>query len=506
MTIAAPAVAPVIAPARSGNPLNPAYLIDAYKIDHRRMYPANTQFVYSNLTPRGSRIPGIDKVVFFGLQCFLDRILGDMFDEWFATPEDEVVAAYERRTNGVVGPNEVGGEHIRALHRLGYVPLRFSALPEGTEVPMQVPMFVLENTDPEFFWVTNYIETVLSAETWMPATTATLALHMRRLLDGWAEKTSSAPGFVDFQGHDFSFRGMSSLESAAASGAGHLLSFAGTDTMVSLDWIERYYPVEGERFLGGSVPATEHSVMSAGGFESEQQTFERLLDLYPSGIVSVVSDTWDLWKVLTEMLPAMKDRVMARDGKLVIRPDSGDPADIICGDPNAAPGTPEAKGVIELLWDTFGGEVNDKGYRELDAHVGAIYGDSITYDRAEDICKRLAEKGFASTSVIFGVGSFSYQYNTRDTFGFAMKATWAQIDGEGHDLFKNPVTDNGTKRSAKGRLAVHEDAEGNLVLTQGATEDQEATSLLQPVWENGKFIKRHTWNEVVDRLGVRVLR
>lgn len=486
------------------NIYNPMYLIDAYKIDHRRMYPDGTEYVYSNLTPRGSRVPGVDKVVFFGLQAFLTRVLGGMFDGWFERPVEEVVAEYKRRTDGVLGPNEVGTDHIRDLHTLGYLPLRFCALPEGTEVPMKVPMFTVENTDPKFFWLTNYIESVLSAEIWLPCTSATLALNMRRLLDKWAQLTSSNPDMVDFQGHDFSFRGMSNLDAAAASGGGHLLSFAGTDSMVALDWIENNYPPDGDTFLGGSVAATEHSVMSAGGKDNEQETFERLLDLYPTGIVSVVSDTWDLWKLLVEMLPNMKDKIMARDGKLVIRPDSGDPADILCGDPHADQDSPAGKGVIQLLWETFGGTTNDKGMRELDPHIGAIYGDSITYDRADNICGRLYAKGFASINIVFGVGSFTYQYNTRDTFGFAMKATWAQINGQGHNLFKDPVTDSGLKKSAKGRLAVFEE-DGELKLVTEATKEQEKASLLQPIWEDGKFIKRLTWNEVVDKLNVRKL-
>lgn len=507
---------------------NPSYFIDAYKLDHRRMYVPGTEYVYSNLTARGSRIPGVDKVLFFGLQAFLQRVLIDMFDEWFARDEDDVAEEYERRTLGVIGPNDIGVEHIRALHRLGYVPLRFNAIPEGTEVPLRLPVFTLENTDPEFFWVTNYIETILSAETWLPSTSATIALNMRRLLDAWAEKTSSVPDFVDFQGHDFSFRGMSSLDSAASSGAGHLLSFAGTDTMIALDWIEQYYPVaataEHTPFLGGSVAASEHSVMCAGtpDGDDEEATYRRLLDLYPTGIVSLVSDTYDLWKVLTETLPALKDEIMNREGKLVIRPDSGDPADILCG--TAQPSIPvpgiavigakeymgersfEEKGVIELLWNVFGGTVNAKGYKELDPHIGAIYGDSITWDRANDICARLEAKGFASTNVVFGIGSFTYQFNTRDTLGFAMKATWAQINGVGIDLFKDPVTDSGLKKSAKGRLAVLADDNGELHLVEQANAQEEERSLLVPVWENGKFIKKYTWNEVVDRVGVRKIK
>lgn len=487
---------------------NPSYLIDAYKIDHRRQYPEGTEAIYSNLTARGSRIEGVNSVVFFGLQAFIKRVLMDGFGEWFKLPEEQVVAEYARRTDGVLGPNSAGTDHIRALHRLGYLPLRFRALPEGTDVPLRLPLFTVENTDPEFFWLTNYIETMLSAETWLPITTATIAKRMRELLDDWVDATGGDKGFVNFQGHDFSFRGMSSIESAAAGGAGHLLSFAGTDTMVSLDWIEEYYPVEEGTWLGGSVAATEHSVMCAGGFESEMETFQRLLNLYPTGVVSVVSDTWDLWKVLTEMLPAMKDQIMAREGKLVIRPDSGNPVEILCGllPPADIIGRPEEKGVIELLWDVFGGTINAKGYKELDSHIGAIYGDAITYERADEICARLEAKGFASTNVVFGIGSYTYQLNTRDTLGFAMKATWAQINGVGMDLYKDPVTDNGVKKSAKGRLAVVQDGATLMLIEQASPEvEQSEENLLQVVWQNGKFVHEHTWNDVVSRVGRRTI-
>ena len=175
--------------------------------------------------------------------------------------------------------------------------------------------------------------------------------------------------------------------------------------------------------------------------------------------MSIVSDTWDLWEVLTEYLPQLKDEIMARDGKVVIRPDSGDPVDIICGtrlgnDTTGSQSTSTESGVIELLWDTFGGTINEKGYKELDSHIGCIYGDAITHERAREIFERLEAKGFASTNIVFGVGSFTYQFNTRDTFGFAMKATYGEVNGVGREIFKDPITDNGEKKSAKGLLMV----------------------------------------------------
>ncbi|MEL6989868.1 MAG: nicotinate phosphoribosyltransferase, partial [Bacteroidota bacterium] len=308
-------------------------------------------------------------------------------------------------------------------------------------VPIRVPMFTMYNTKAEFFWLTNYFETILSTTVWMPCNSATISKAFRKILDKYAMETSSIPEFVDWQGHDFSMRGMACLEAALVSGAGHLLNFTGSDTILAIDFLETYYNTNSdEEIVGGSVAATEHSVMSMGTNEAEQTTFKRLItEVYPNGVVSIVSDTWDLWKVLTEYIPNLKSEILARDGKVVIRPDSGDPVKIICGDEHS--NDPNArKGVVELLWETFGGQVNAKGYKELDGHIGAIYGDSINLDRAERICSGLAAKGFASTNVVLGIGSFTYQFNTRDTFGFAMKATYGEVEGDGRAIYKDPIT------------------------------------------------------------------
>lgn len=485
------------------NPINPMTLIDGYKLDHRRQYPPKTTKVYSNWTPREARISGVNNVVFFGLQYFLDRYLGEAgdFQDFFATPLEFARGVYASRVNGYLGPNTIGTEHIAALHKLGYLPLEFRALPEGTHVPLRVPMFTVENTHPDFAWLVNYLETLMSSVLWMPCTSATQAYRIRRLLDRAAAATGGPSDFTQWQGHDFSFRGMPGPEAAALSGAGHLLSFTGTDTIPALDLVEEYYgPLPDGYLLGASVAATEHSVMCAGGELCEEDTFARLFELYPAGIVSVVSDTWDLWNVLTNVLPKLKDKIMARDGKLVIRPDSGNPADIVCGDPAAPPGSPAFKGVIELLWDGFGGTATPTGHRSLDPHVGCIYGDAITYSRAEEITQRLALKNFASTNMVFGVGSYTYQHVTRDTFGFALKSTWCEVDGKGIDIFKSPKTDSGMKNSAKGRLAVVPGVSGgDLLLLNQATPAEEEASLLRPVWRDGKFVKRWTFDEVRTR-------
>lgn len=472
---------------------------DGYKLDHRRQYPTGTEYVYSNWTARGSRIEGVDEVIFVGLQYAIQKRLMEDFEAFFAADVDEVCDEYQQMLDDYLGPNEIGTEHIRALHDLGYIPLEFKALPEGTRVPLRVPMFTVENTHPDFFWVTNYFETVLSADLWMPMTSATNAMRIREMLNGFATATGETVDGVGFQGHDFSMRGMAGADAAKISGLGHLVAFTGTETVPVLKFIKNYYPTD--EFIAGTVPATEHSVMCAGGEEGERETFERLLALYPHGILSVVSDTWDFWGVLTRELPALHDTIMARDGKLVVRPDSGDPADIICGTVHGTNSayTPEGKGAIQVLWDEFGGTVNEAGYKVLDEHIGLIYGDSMNYDRVKDICERLEAKGFASTNLVFGLGSFGYQYQTRDTFGFAMKATNVTINGEDKAIFKDPKTDNGLKKSLKGRISVFNHGGSLVAYDDDRPRNSELLhnrDLLTTVWKDGKFVKRWSFEEV----------
>lgn len=292
--------------------------------------------------------------------------------------------------------------------------------------------------------------------------------------------------FVNYQAHDFSFRGMSSLQDAAICGAAHMTSFYGTDTVHAIDLIEDYYAGNPEEeLIGTSVPATEHSVMCMGTAESELETYRRLItQIYPSGIVSIVSDTWDFWRVITEYTVELKEEILKRNGKVVIRPDSGDPVKIVCGDETAEIGTPENKGAIQCLWEIFGGNITETGHKLLDSHIGLIYGDSITLQRAQDILEGLEKKGFASGNIVFGVGSYTYQYVSRDAFGFAMKATSGVVNGERRNIFKSPKTDNGAKHSAKGLLRI-EYEKGELVLYQNQTEEQEKNGELATVFLNG---------------------
>jgi nicotinamide phosphoribosyltransferase len=521
--------------------MNSAFLTDGYKTGHHLQYPGNITKVLSNLTPRSSKHAPMqcrDYVVVWGVQMAL-TVIKDHFDKNFFKTElrnspygepkllnkikkdviDEIKEEFSMYLN-----TDYDTKHFEDLWDLGYLPIEVRSLAEGSICPIGVPMMTIHNTDKRFYWITNYLETVISNLIWKPITSATIADAYKKLLVGWAVKTdSNNVEFVDFQGHDFSMRGMDSIFATQSSGLGHLLSFKGTDSLPSIYGARKYYDAKG--FVGGTVPATEHSVMCAGSKEGELETFRRLLKTYPTGVLSIVSDTWDLWNVATEYLPILEEEIMARDGKLVIRPDSGDPADIICGESieslmksgkydlayDEFYHLPQHKGLVEILWDTFGGTINEDGYKVLDSHIGAIYGDSITLERAQNICARLEKKGFASTNVVFGIGSFTYQFNTRDTFGFAVKATYVEFINDageivGREIFKDPITDDGTKKSAKGLPMVKQD-KGAHGMSKPYLYDQatweEFTSdenMLKVIFRDGEFVKRTTLDEARARL------
>lgn len=475
----------------------PTLLKDGYKVGHIFQYPEDTTYIYSNLTPRRGRRSDCGEVIWFGLQYFIYEYLIRAFNEdFFSRPQHEVMSTYERRIHSYLG--KIDCRHIGELHNLGYLPLRIKALPEGTLVPYGVPVMTVMNTHDKFYWLTNMIETMMSCVIWKGSTSATTAFQYRRMFDRFAHRTGASKDRVRLQGHDFSFRGMSSVEDASLSGAGHLLSFTGTDTIPAIDFLEQYYSADCEtEIIGTSIPATEHSVMSMGEPESELNTITRLVtDVYPKGPISIVSDTWDLWRVLTEYLPMIKHAILDRDGTLVIRPDSGDPVKIVCGDPGAYPGTPQYAGVAQLLYETFGGTKNSAGYIELDSHIGVIYGESITLERQKAILQGLADKGFSSSSITLGIGSYTYQYVSRDTDGWAMKSTagWTRSRGL-IPIFKDPVTDDGTKKSARGLLCVTR-SQGLLTLEQNVSEEREKDGELLPCFEDGHILRTQTLREI----------
>ena len=531
--------------------------LDFYKSGHGPQYPENTEYVYSGWTPRSVAYAKTNKITVFGHQSMVLKFLVQDFTEsFFNQPVERVIRKYKRRMDNALGKDAVGTEHIRALHNLGYLPLHVKSLPEGVQVLPKIPTLTMINTLPEFFWLTNYLESAISGYLWLPSTSASIAREYFRILTAAAIRTGTPLEFVPVQGHDFSMRGMYP-EAAAVSGSGHLAAgFVGTDTVTAIDEVEEYYGADSDtELVGVSVPATEHSVMCMGGMNDEIGTFRRLLEMYPVGIVSIVSDTWDFWKVMTEFAPQLKKEIRARKpitddqgniivpGKTVFRPDSGCPVKILTGytvtsveDETVFEDVQEFKayvvdnkiegewealqfadkfyefetlkelteaevdGAVEVLWDEFGGSTTPKGFKQLE-EVGLIYGDSITLERAQQIVDRLAAKDFASGNVVLGIGSFTYQYNTRDTYGFAMKATWGQVNGEGREIFKDPATDDGLKKSAKGLMRV-ELEDGEYVLYDQQTKEQEAGGELQTIFLDGEVYNVQTLAEIRARAAI----
>ncbi|ASV43506.1 nicotinamide phosphoribosyltransferase [Vibrio phage JSF12] len=522
---------------------------DGYKVYHPFAYRPGTTHVYSNMTPRfdkHSNVKDSKFVLFAGLQAWL-MDTKEAWDVFFSLPKEYAVKEYSRVVSAMLG-KKVPTDHFEALHDLGYLPIRVKALPEGTLVPYGVPFYTIVNTVEGFGWVTNMLETDASSETWMTITSATTAFAYRARFE--QEQSLRDTGMIKFLGHDFSYRGMPGRHAAAMSGFGHLCSFVGSDNIPAALFAEKYYGAQVDKELVfASVDATEHSVMCSYGNEGEKESLLHLMtNVTPTGILSVVSDTWDFWKLVTKYLPELKDVIMGRDGTVVIRPDSGDPVKILTGytwdgvnyecfeevferydyASNIIPEVVmvagkfheifteldgrvnckhhpieecEVKGLIQCLWDTFGGTI-ENGLKRLDSHIGAIYGDSITLERQDKIIKRLLDKGFVP-SVVLGIGSFTYQYVTRDTHGTAVKATDIQLgEGNHYPISKDPKTD-ASKKSARGLLMVVEDTEtGTLKLVSDVTPEQEASegNLLKTIYENGNFVMVTTLNEIREKV------
>jgi nicotinamide phosphoribosyltransferase len=497
---------------------NSLFYTDGYKIGHKRMLAKGTTRLYGTWIPRSTKHApkGVTKIVSFGQQLAM-RWLHDEFKENFFSLSTEEAMEFGKDMSMYLGM-DYDASHFEALHGLGYLPIKVKALPEGIETGTNIPHMTFINTVDGFGWLTLYLETIISSLAWKPSTSATIALQYKRNVVEWVMKTDPANAFlIPFLCHDFSARGLSPWD-MLSSGLGHASSFLGSDTIICIPAARYYYDEPKDQVAIYSVNASEHSVSTTKIFTvGEQQMIADWLVDFPKGILSIVSDTFDLWKLITEYLPANKEAIMARDGKLVIRPDSGDPVDIICG-LNSRPDAvlsevalyPASKGVIELLWNIFGGTINEQGYKVLDPHIGAIYGDSITLDRQLEIYKRLEAKGFASTNIVLGVGSFTYQMNTRDTLGFAAKGAWFEVqelvsgdenteayyEKTGYDIYKDPVTDDGTKKSLKGLICVTEDHE---VLTQ-CTWDQEQGGILHTIYEDGVFHNQVTLSQIRERI------
>jgi nicotinamide phosphoribosyltransferase len=533
---------------------NAMLLTDGYKLDHRRQYPLGTEYVYCNFTPRSNKYyPEIKQVVSFGTQYFCKKLVKYFDENFFNLTKEEVVNSFSRFINGFLGPNNIGTEHVEALYDLGYLPIEIKALKEGSLSPIGCPVLTIINTNPNFYWLPNFLETILSNSLFLPMSNASTARLFLKQLVKHATKTGFNDTPLGFLCHDFSMRGMGSLEDAITSGMAHLTSFTGSETLPAIEAIEEYYNSNlDNEMIAMTVPATEHSVMCVGGDENERETFKRLLtEVYPTGFVSIVSDTWDYWKNITETIPSLHDEIMARDGRFVVRPDSGRPEDIIAGwdiqeikakkdydgqhqyvrfegsvydvewdndgecyyfdKLDEQPTEAEIKGTYQCLWDEFGGTINETGYKVLDSHVGVIYGDSITLERQKEIYRRLEKKGFAATNLVLGVGSYTYFAKIgRDSLGWAVKATWCQINGEHKDIYKDPKTVVGMpKKSLKGLIRVYNDESGKLYAVDQVPYEEwiknDPNDQLIPVFRDGKLLYETSLSEIRERLKTQTL-
>lgn len=535
---------------------------DSYKVGHKFMLPKGSVLMYSNFTPRSgklSNVPNNGKIVSFGQQLMVRKLKHDWQVNFFDRPIEEIDQFGKDITAHLMLKQPYDVTHFKELHKLGHLPLRIKSMPEGVLIPYKIPLTTIVNTKPlsnqVFDWLVNYLETIMSAESWQAPTSATTAFTMRQLGLKWANKTDpDNKWFVDYQFHDFSMRGQSGKSAIVNSGLGFATSSKGSDVLPVIPAARMYY--DEREVCINSVIATEHAIMcTLAGFylkkldgdwehigKLEVETFRYLLKLFPSGILSIVSDTWDLWRVITSYMVILKEEILARDGKVVIRPDSGDPVKIVTGwqdeelyfndhgdaytgivrnhSEGLSEGTltgkiseSERKGVIELLYDIFGGELSSTGYIKLNPKVGAIYGDSITYKRAEQIFERLGAKRFASTNIVLGVGSYSLQYVTRDTHGMAQKATYVEVSTpgvtpegystypviEGIEIFKDPITDDGVKKSARGLLMVSRN-EDSYELHDQCDWLMEQNGELQIIFEDGELKNQTTLTKIRESL------
>ncbi len=453
---------------------------DVYKFGHMIQYQEGCTKVYSYLTARSDK--KFKNVVFFGLQYYLQKYLSKPISPWMG----EQFLEYSEK---IVGPNsEDVKQKIRSLCKLGYWPIEIKAVEEGTVLPVKNALMTITNTLPEFYWAVGFVESLL-LKVWYTCTVATQCYEYRKLVEKFFNETVDEDKHFlkDFTVHDFGYRGDSSEDGAGISGVAHLISFLGSDTVLALPTALHYYNAEYPVML--SVPASEHSVMCSYGKDNEIDAFKRMLELYPTGIVSIVSDTFDVYKVLTTFCEELKEKILSRDGTTVFRPDSGNPEYIICGDPNAEIGSNEHKGCIQLLDEKFGHSINNKGYKVLNPKVNLIYGDGMYFERYETILKRMKEMGWAASNLVIGVGGI-LRNHTRDTLGFAIKATYVEVNGESRDIEKDPVTDKG-KKSAKGLLKLTFDDYFQKYYTKDqCSQEEEKEGELKTVFKDGKLKNR----------------
>lgn len=446
-------------------------LTDSYKISHWMQYPEDTSKVYSYFESRGGMF---SETLFFGLQYFLDTYLSTPITKEMV---DEAEAAYSLHFGSNSLFNRKGWDYIVEKHK-GKLPVRIKAVPEGTVVATHNVLMTVENTDPECFWLTNYLETLLS-QVWYPTTVATLSKEMKKLIHRYLDKTGDT-ALINFKLHDFGFRGVSSVESAGIGGAAHLVNFMGTDTVAALIVANKHY---GETMAGFSIPASEHSTITSWGEHGEKEAMRNMIEKYGNNnLYACVSDSYDIYKACSDIWGGeLKDNVLNANGTLIIRPDSGTPHQVVVK-------------CLDILGEKFGYSINDKGYKVLNPKIRLIQGDGIDYEETRKILSEMERTGWSTDNVAFGMGGGLLQKVNRDTQKFAFKCSSAVVNDTPRDVFKAPITDNG-KTSKKGRLS--------LVNRLGKIQTIEGSDLIDdmlvPVYENGVILKRYSLEEIRKR-------
>ena len=441
---------------------NIMFLTDSYKLSHYKQYPAGTSHIYSYFESRGGEF---ESVTFFGLQYLLKEYLqGKVVSQ---AKIDRATKLYEAHFGNSTLFNKEGWEYILHTHD-GRLPICIKAVPEGTVIPTHNVMLTIENTDPNCFWLTNFLETLL-LQLWYPCTVATISREVKVLINRYLIETGD-PTTIDFKLHDFGFRGVSSVESAGIGGAAHLINFMGTDTVAALTFIQEYYNTDA--MFGFSIPAAEHSTITSWGKENEVDAYQNMLRQYPEGLVAVVSDSYDIYNACEHLWgEVLKEDILGRNGTLVVRPDSGEPREVVLK-------------CTEILGEKIGYTTNEKGYKVLNPKIRIIQGDGVNYDSIGEILGHLKKHGWSADNITFGMGGALLQKVHRDTQKFAFKCSCVTINGQDRDVYKDPITDH-DKKSKRGRLKLVK--ENRKYSTKSLHED--GNDILRTVFENGMILE-----------------
>ncbi|GAA0891341.1 nicotinate phosphoribosyltransferase [Fulvivirga kasyanovii] len=465
-------------------------LADAYKYSHHKLYYPGTTKVYSYLESRGGKF---DNTVFYGLQYFIKEYL-----EGKAFTQEDLDQA-EPFLKQVFGRDDVFDkskfQYILDKYD-GKLPVKIKAVPEGTAVPTQNVLMTIENTDPECFWLTNFLETMLM-QIWYPTTVATLSREVKKVVTQYFEETATegAEAGIEFVLNDFGFRGVSSVESAGLGGSAHLINFQGSDTLAGSVLAQQYYNTS--EVYGKSIPATEHSICTLLGKDGELDVFKHVLNTFPTGLVACVSDSYNIFKACEEYWGEnLKAQVLDREGVLVIRPDSGDPVMTLLS-------------VFNILFDKFGYTVNEKGYKVLPPQVRVIQGDGVNYDAIKDMYQALKANGISAENLVLGMGGALLQKVDRDTQKFALKCSYAQVNGKDVVVQKSPTEMDAVgnitgsfKKSKGGRLKlIRVDETYETVLEH---EFPELKDEMVTIFENGKLIQEWTFEALRDKAKINI--